>query len=434
MSATAIHPVESLAGKVKVPGDKSISHRAVIIGGIAEGDTLIDGISSGDDVRRSISAMKALGVAVEERDGILRVEGRGPEGLREPARVINAGNSGTTMRLLAGLLSARPFLSVITGDASLRSRPMMRVVSPMRLMGAVVDGRRDGTRPPLTIRGGDLDPIRYTLPVASAQIKSAVLLAALCTRGRSEISSPAMSRDHTERMLAALGIDLDVDGCRVRLKGPQVPRGGKIIVPGDISSAAFLIVLASLLPGSDLRIERVGLNPTRTGIIDVIREMGGKIGVTGRRELTGEPVGDIRVRACGLQGISIGGDRIPAIIDEIPVLCVAAAFAKGETVIRDAAELRHKECDRISVMVSNLRAIGVCVEEFEDGMRIEGGSKFRAATCGSHGDHRIAMAMAIAGLAGGKGLTIRNAGCMSVSFPGFLDIVASVSRGKNRGR
>ncbi|MFZ5646862.1 MAG: 3-phosphoshikimate 1-carboxyvinyltransferase, partial [Bacillota bacterium] len=390
---------KGLRGTVTVPGDKSISHRAVMMGSIAEGETLIKNFLTGEDCLSTMKCFKDLGVEFKgPHNGEVLVRGRGPGGLREPENILDAGNSGTTMRLITGILSGQPFFSVITGDESLKSRPMGRVAVPLRQMGATIMGRRENTLAPLAIRGGRLKAIDYASPVASAQVKSSILLAGLYAEGVTSVTEPLKSRDHTERMMKYFGAGIEVDGNRVKVQGGSVLRGGEITVPGDISSAAFLMVAASVVPDSDITIKNVGTNPTRDGIISALRQMGADIEMLESREMNGEPVSDIRVRSAGLKGTTIKGELIPRMIDEVPVLAVAASVAEGETVVRDASELKVKESNRIAAIVDELKKFGVDIEELPDGFIVKPGNRLKGATVDSRRDHRIAMAMTVAGL------------------------------------
>ncbi|MFQ5901865.1 MAG: 3-phosphoshikimate 1-carboxyvinyltransferase, partial [Thermodesulfobacteriota bacterium] len=374
MAKITIKPAKSVRGEVSPPGDKSISHRAVILGAIGKGDTEVHGLLESEDTLRTIEAFRGLGVEIEgPKGGHLLIRGRGLQGLKEPSDVIYAGNSGTTLRLLTGLLSGQRFFSVLTGDPSLRTRPMKRVVGPLRMMGAKIYGRKDGGSAPLAICGGDLRAINYRSPVASAQVKSAILLAALNVEDTTVVEEPVRSRDHTERMLRRFGADIRVDGRRVLLKGGTVLSGQGVDVPGDISSAAFFIVASLIVPDSSLLIRGLGINPTRIGIVSLLKRMGASMEFLDQRDESGEPVGDILIKSSPLHGIDIGSEDIPSAIDEFPILCVAASVASGETTIRGASELRVKESDRIAVMAGELKRLGVRVEEREDGMVIEGG-------------------------------------------------------------
>jgi len=414
-------PAGRLHGRVTVPGDKSISHRALLLGALSEEATRVVGLSDGEDVRSTRRCLEMLGVSIEPETDGWRVRGWGGGSPKEPADVLDAGNSGTTFRLLAGLLSAYPVFCVLTGDASLRSRPMDRVVVPLRSMGAEIVGREQGRFAPIAVRGGDLRPIRYRSPVASAQVKSALLLAGLRLRGDTVVAEPRLSRDHTERMLQSMGAALTRDGATVTLSGGRPLRAREFVVPGDPSSAAFFLVAALVCPDADLCVPGVCVNRTRTGYLEVLKRMGARIEQAEDRRISGEPVADLRARSSRLRGTTIGPEEVPACIDEIPILCVAAAFAEGTTTLRGAQELRVKESDRIDAMVRNLRRMGVSVEEAPDGMTIQGAGRVEAFQGDSAGDHRIAMSLAVAALAARGPCEIRGASSMSVSFPGFLD-------------
>lgn len=412
-----------LAGVIKVPGDKSISHRAVILNSIADGRARVGHYLAGADCLSTVCCMRALGVSISDGDSRV-VEGQGLRGLREPEGVLNAENSGTTMRLLTGLLAAQPFFSIITGDGSLRRRPMDRVIEPLRLMGAEVRGRLRDSRPPLAIAGQALRGIRYALPVASAQLKSALLLAGLYAEGETTLIEPAPTRDHTETMLAAMGARVSTsvssEGYQaITLEPPACLKAIDLEVPGDLSSAAFWLVAAALHPDACLTLEGVGINPTRTGILDILGAMGACITLERQRMEGGEPVADIVVESSHLVGTDIGGELVPRTIDDIPVLAVAAALASGTTTVRDAAELRIKESDRIAALALELGRLGVGVEELPDGLVIRGGSKIRGADCRSHGDHRLAMALAVAGLVAQGQTTIDDPDVVRVSYPAF---------------
>jgi 3-phosphoshikimate 1-carboxyvinyltransferase len=420
----------SIRGEISVPGDKSISHRAVLFGALASGKSRVRGFLDAEDTMRTVGMMRALGASIERvSPGELSLEGIGMRGLSEPTDVIDAGNSGTTIRIGAGLLAAQPFLTVVTGDPYLRIRPMARVVRPLTQMGASIWGR-DGDRfPPLCIRGGSLKGIRYDMPVASAQVKSALLVAGLYADSPVTVAEPLPTRDHTERMLAAMGVKLSRDARSV-----TVFPAGRLdpvdrTVPGDISSAAFFLVLAAVLPGSELVVRGIGVNPLRTGVVDVLRRMGADIRHENERLDSGEPVADIVVRGRGLAGTRIEPEEVPGLIDEIPVLCVAAAFAEGRTEIRGAAELRVKESDRIGSMVSNLSGLGVPCGEYPDGLWVEGPASFRRdAVCDSRGDHRIAMSMLILGKASGRKIELNDISCIDTSFPEFKEILEGLTR------
>lgn len=418
-----------LRGRLRVPGDKSISHRALLFAACASGRSTIAHLADGDDVVRTQRALEALGVRVRPDDaGRIAVSSAGVDALDEPAVVLECGNSGTTMRLLAGLLAGRPFHSVLTGDSSLVTRPMARVVDPLREMGARLDGRRGGDLAPLSIRGGELHGIVHTLPVASAQAKSAVVLAGLQARGVTELREPGRSRDHTERMLAAFGAPVEVRGDVVRVEA-GAPDPFDFDVPGDPSSAAFFVVAACITPGSEITLQDVACNPTRLGFVEVLRRMGADIDLRMTGERAGEPVGHLDVRAAPLRAMVIEGAEIPSVIDEIPALAVAAAFASGVSEIRDAAELVVKESNRIGTLEQELTQLGVGVESRADGLQIRGGARPRGARLKSHGDHRIAMAAAIAANAAEGESSIRGWRAVASSYPGFGDDLARL-RGK----
>ena len=418
-----VSPAGRLRGRVRVPGDKSISHRAALIGALARGDTVIHDFLRADDCLHTVSCLRALGVGIEDEGSRLIVRGMGPR-WRAPMTPLDAGNSGTTMRLLAGILAGQPFQTELTGDASLRTRPMDRIVEPLSRMGARIVASGDGRFPPLRISGGSLRGITYTLPVASAQVKSAVLLAGLLAEGPTTVVEPTPTRDHTERMLAAFGAPIRRAGDRVSVTAAAL-RGHEVRVCGDISSAAFLLAAAAGMPGSELTIEHVGLNPTRTGFLDVLRALGAEVDVRQTGEDTGEPVGAVTVRGRRLRGVRIGGSLIPRVIDELPVLCVIATAAEGETVISDAAELRVKESDRIAVIARGLRALGGEVEERPDGLTVYS-SRLHGGRVASAGDHRIAMAFAVAGLLAGGPVTVEGAESIAVSFPAFTRVLRDV--------
>jgi 3-phosphoshikimate 1-carboxyvinyltransferase len=430
VKAVELEPGRPLQGRVEVPGDKSITHRAIMLGGLARGETVIRGYLPSDDCLRTVGALRAMGRVIQDVDSsnrpTLRIEGSGP--LREPDDVIDCGNSGTTLRLLTGLVAGLPMCTVLTGDASLRRRPMGRVVEPLRAMGAHIVGRDEGRFAPLALAGQRLKGVDLRLPMASAQVKSAVLLAGLAAEGRTAVTEPARSRDHTERMLGAFGVPLCADGPTVSLEGPASLSAAELDVPGDLSSAAFLIAAALLVPKSELIIERVGVNPTRTGFLDVLKAMGASIAIEGVHEASGEPVATVIVRASSLRGTVIRGELVPRTIDEFPVLCVLAAFAQGETIIDDATELRVKESDRIRVMAEELGKLGIRVEERPAGMRIAGPQRASGAHCSSHGDHRVAMALAVAALRASGPTTIDDVDCVGTSFPGFFQLLERVRR------
>lgn len=422
-----IKPVRTLRGEVRVPGDKSISHRAVMLGALANGETEIDNFLFGADCLSTIHVMRTLGVQITIADKRVVVQGRGLKGLQEPDDVLDAGNSGTTMRLVAGILAGCPFFSVLTGDGSLRRRPMKRVIRPLTDMGAQIAARAGGAYAPLAIKGGGLRAVEYKSPVGSAQVKSAILLAGLFADGPTTVIEPVQSRDHTERMLRFFGARVEVAGTRVTVWGKPDLWGQKITVPGDISSAMFFLVAGATVPGADMVIRNVGVNPTRTGALDVLTTMGAGVELLNPKEINGEPVADIRVRGSRLTGTEISGAIIPYLIDELPVLAVAAAVAEGETVVRDAAELRHKETDRIAAVVQMLRGMDVDIEERPDGFIVRGGRRLKGAVCDSYGDHRMAMTAAVAGLTAYGETTVTNAECVKISYPNFYDTLNSIS-------
>lgn len=419
-----IDPGGALIGRLRVPGDKSISHRAIILGALARGTTTIDGFLEGADAVGTIRAFRELGVAISGPEhGRVVVEGAGFDGLQAPARALDLGNSGTSMRLLAGLLAAQRFDSVLTGDASLSRRPMQRVTAPLAQMGAWIETAEGGT-PPLTIHGNRfLEGIEYHSPVASAQVKSAVLLAGLYARGVTRIREPATSRDHTERMLAGFGYNVERGDRVCAIQGGGALRACAVDVPADISSAAFFLVGATIAPGSDLVLEHVGYNHTRTGVLDVLWSMGADIEILDERCVGGEPVADLRVRAAPLHGVDIPAEVVPRAIDEFPALFVAAACAEGRTRLTGAAELRVKESDRIQVMADGLRALGIEAEATPEGIEIVGGH-LQGGAVASAGDHRIAMSFAIAGLAATGPVTVTDCRNVDTSFPGFVEQAA----------
>jgi 3-phosphoshikimate 1-carboxyvinyltransferase len=414
-----VQPADSVQGRVRVPGDKSISHRSVMLGGIAEGRTQVSGFLDGADCLATLEAFRAMGVRVDLHGPTsLTVHGRGLHGLSAPAGVLDMGNAGTAIRLSMGLLAGQRFESTLDGDASLRSRPMERVAAPLRQMGAVIESTSG--KPPVTVRPADrLTGIDYALPMASAQVKSAILLAALYAQGPTSVTEPAPTRDHTERMLRGFGVEVGTSGSRISLAGGQKLAGTRIEVPGDISSAAFFLVAGCLAGTDGFLVENVGINPTRTGVLDILKLMGADLRVHPRAAQGGEPVADIEVRRSQLRGIAVPEKYVPLAIDELPVLFVAAAGAEGETVFSGAAELRVKESDRLAVMAEGLTRCGVVNELLPDGIRIQGGQRLRGAAIDSHGDHRIAMSFAVASLLADGELQIRDVENVATSFPGF---------------
>lgn len=427
MESYTVKPAKAVAGEINVPGDKSISHRSIMLGSIANGITKVTGFLRGEDNLATLNAFRSMGVVVEDDGVTLTIHGMGLHGLKEPEDVLDCGNSGTSIRLLTGLLAGQSFFSVLTGDQYLRKRPMKRVVAPLAAMGAKIAGRAGGEKAPLAITGSKLSATAYDSPVASAQVKSAILLAGLYADGETVVREPHLSRDHSERMLRHFGADIEADGPHVRIRGGRELTGQEIIVPGDISSAAFFMVAGLIVPGSELVIKGVGVNPTRTGIIDILTLMGADLKLLNEREVSGEPVADLLVKTSSLKGIEIGGDLVPRAIDEFPVICVAAACASGVTVVRDAQELRVKETDRIKAMAENLRLAGISVEETADGMIIHGGGKFSSFNVESKGDHRIAMSMLVAGLTAPQPSTVTDTGCIATSFPNFLSLLERVA-------
>ncbi|HSN91164.1 MAG TPA: 3-phosphoshikimate 1-carboxyvinyltransferase [Anaeromyxobacteraceae bacterium] len=414
-----------LRGSIEVPGDKSISHRSLLFGALAQGETRVRGLLDAGDVHATRGAVERLGATVRVEGGEVVVVP--PERLREPDDVIDCGNSGTSLRLLAGVLSGVPGLSVLTGDASLRRRPVRRVVDPLRRMGATLSARDGDRLPPLVVRGGPLRGTRHALEVASAQVKSALLLAGLFAEGETTVVEPERSRDHTERMLAGMGVAVRVDGLSVTVS-PGRPRGIRVDVPGDVSSAAFFLCGAAALPGSEVTVRNLGVNPTRTGLLDVLGRMGARVEVAGAREVAGEPRADVTVRAAPLEAAEIRGEMVPRLIDELPVVMAMATQARGRTVIRDARELRVKESDRLASMGEALAAAGARIELFEDGCAIEGPTPLRGVAVKTRLEHRIAMSMAIAQLfAGGEEVLLDDVACVATSFPSFFDLLDALS-------
>ena len=412
-------PGGTLTGEARVPGDKSISHRSIMLGALADGVTRVTGFLEGEDALATVAAFRAMGVQIEgPEDGRVTIHGVGLKGLRAPSAPLDLGNSGTSIRLLSGLLAGQDFASELTGDVSLCGRPMGRVIDPLQLMGAHIDSA-EGGRPPLRIHGGDkLKAVHYDLPMASAQVKSCVLLAGLYADGRTSVTEPAPTRDHTERMLRGFGYPVTNDNGVISLVGGGSLQATDIDVPADISSTAFFLVAASIAPGSDVLLTHVGINPTRTGVINILRLMGGDITVKNEREVGGEPVADIRVRYAPLHGIEIPQDQVPLAIDEFPALFIAAACAEGRTVLRGAGELRVKESDRIASMAEGLATLGVVNEVRDDGIVIEGGPMGGGVIRTFH-DHRIAMAFAIAALRADSEIRVLDCDHVATSFPGF---------------
>ena len=415
-----LEKVNKLKGNISVPGDKSISHRSLILGSIAQGETRIYNFLDSLDCLKTLECMQALGAEIDlGKDNSIKIKGKGLYGLQEAKDILDVGNSGTTIRLLTGLLSGQNFYSVLNGDSSIKRRPMKRVVEPLRLMRADIWGRENGQLTPLSIKGVRLNPLRYTLPVASAQVKSALLLAGLYATGETVIKEPLATRDHTERMLKIMQADIEIFPPEIKIKGGKELTGTDIFIPGDISSAAYFIVAASILKGSQIIIKQVGVNPTRSGIIEILKKMGAKIDILNYRIKSNEPQADLKIEYSDLKGIEIGKEEIPLLIDELPLIAVVASQAQGKTVVSGAKELRVKETDRIKAIVSELKEMGVDIKEKEDGFIVEGPSRLKGAVCESYNDHRIAMSLAVAALLAEGKTVIKNSECIDISFPGF---------------
>ena len=421
MTSFECRPGGAVSGLIRVPGDKSISHRSIILSSIAEGRSQISGFLQGEDSLNTLSAFQAMGVSIERNADRVSVEGVGLHGLNKPENPLDMGNSGTAMRLLLGLLAGQAFDTTLTGDESLSKRPMNRVIEPLRSMNAIIDCQPGGMAPLEIHAQSQLRAIDYRMPIASAQVKSCLLLASLYVEGISTVSEPAPTRDHTERMLRGFGCEVDTNGSDISIKGRQTLTACNIEIPADISSAAFFLVAASIAPDSEITLQHVGINPTRTGVIEILKLMGADITLFNERDIGGEPVADIRVRSAALNGINIPKSLVPLAIDEFPVLFIAAACAKGETVLSGAEELRVKESDRIQVMADGLITLGIQAEPTADGIRIQGGSMGGGAV-ESHGDHRIAMAFSVASLRANEAISIMNCANVNTSFPGFVDL------------
>ena len=415
-----------LQGTITVPGDKSIAHRAVILGSIAKGRTQIFNLSGGEDNSRTVKAFRQLGVEIERDGPALCIEGKGWQGLRAPGQAIDCGNSGTTMRLMSGLLAGCRFHSELDGDGSLRQRPMQRVIEPLGRMGAKIRSKNNNGLAPLEIDGGGLHGIEYQMPIASAQVKSAILLAALQAKGRTAVIEPQRSRDHTEVMLRGFGAQLGIDGTKIELEGTQELTGQEVRIPGDISSAAFFLVAAAIVPGSDVTIRNVGCNATRDGIIEILQRMGASIERFNARSEAGELVADLRIKGSALHGIEVGAEWVARTIDEYPILAIAAARASGQTTFSDIKELRYKESDRIAAMTEGLRRLDVEVQEQADSMTIHGAKTLRGAQVRSLGDHRVAMSFAVAGLVADGAVVIDDAACADTSFPTFFQLMGQI--------
>ncbi|PYV17984.1 MAG: 3-phosphoshikimate 1-carboxyvinyltransferase [Acidobacteria bacterium] len=421
-----VSPAKRVQGEIQLPGDKSISHRLAVLGAIAEGPTEIHFFSPSADCASTLECLKALGVRVERHSDVVTLQGAGLEGLKQPPTALDAGNSGSTMRMLSGILAGQPFQSTLAGDASLSGRPMQRVIEPLAQMGARI-GSKDGGLPPLDIQGGTLHAIRYELPVPSAQVKSAVLFAGLFVEGTTEVVEPSATRDHTEIALEQMGAKIGRHGRTIAVRGRAKLQGRKLYVPGDVSSAAFFIAAALLVENADLVIHHVGLNPTRTALLDLLVPMGARIKVTNAESLHGELLGDLRVESSKMRGGEIPEAAVPSLIDELPMLAVLGTQTEHGISFRGARELRVKESDRIAAVAENLRRTGAEVEEFPDGLRVAGRQKLRGAELDPHGDHRIAMAFAVAGLVAEGETVIRDSACVGISYPDFFKVLASIS-------
>ena len=414
-----ITKVKGLSGEVTVPGDKSISHRTIMLGSIAKGDTEVEGFLQGADCLSSIACFEKMGVNIENENGKVIVHGRGLHGLKKPESVLDVGNSGTTTRLMSGILCAQPFTSTVNGDASIQKRPMKRIMTPLSMMGADISSVNGNDCAPLLINGKNLHGIHYDSPVASAQVKSAILLAGLYADGETSVTEPDVSRNHTELMFEQFGVSIRTEGKTVTVQPAEELYAQKVIVPGDISSAAYFLVAGAITPDSCITIKNVGINPTRDGILRVLADMGADLTIEKTSGDIGEPTADLTIRTSNLKGCTIGGEIIPTLIDEIPAIAILACFAEGETVIRDAAELKVKESNRIDVMVQNLKAMGADIEATEDGMVIRGGKQLHGAVIDSKLDHRVAMSFAVAAMNAEGETEIAGADCVTISYPNF---------------
>lgn len=419
-----LEKVNRLKGNISVPGDKSISHRSLILGSIAQGETRIYNFLDSLDCLKTLECMQALGAEIDlGKDNFIKIKGKGLYGLQEAKGILDVGNSGTTIRLLTGLLGGQSFYSVLSGDDSIRRRPMKRVIEPLRLMGADIWGRKDGQFAPISVRGNKLNPLHYTLPVASAQVKTALLLAGLYTAGETVVKEPLPTRDHTERMLEIMQADIKISPLEIKVMGGKELKGTDIFVPGDISSAAYFIAAASILKDSQIIIKQVGINPTRTGIIEILKKMGAKINILNYRIKSNEPRADLMIEYSKLKGVEIKKGNVPFLIDELPLIAVMATQAQGKTVVSGAKELRVKETDRIKAIVSELKKMGADIEEREDGFRVNGPTKLQGAVCKSYNDHRIVMSLAVAALLAEGKTVIKNSECIDISFPEFEKIL-----------
>lgn len=418
--------VKGLSGEIAIPGDKSISHRSVMFGSIAKGKTAVTNFLPGEDCLSTIACFRKLGVTIEQEGNKVTIIGQGMDGLQEPADILDVGNSGTTIRLMMGILAGRPFHSVLVGDESIAKRPMTRVTAPLSLFGAKIHGRKNGEFTPLSVIGGPLGGVTYELPVASAQVKSALLFAGLQASGETVIIEPVKTRDHTERMITQFGGEVAADGQTIRVKGGQTLTGTEIHVPGDISSAAFFLAAGAIVPNSEITLKNVGLNPTRTGILEVLQQMGADFSIEPYENGSAEPAGDITIRTSKLKGTVIEGALIPRLIDEIPIIALLATQAEGETVIKDAEELKVKETNRIDTVVNELSKLGAVITASEDGMVIRGKSSLSGGTVSSHGDHRIGMMLAIAAAISKGEVHLQQKEAISVSYPSFFDHLDSL--------
>jgi 3-phosphoshikimate 1-carboxyvinyltransferase len=429
MTTRIITKAGSLRGELIVPADKSVSHRSIMLGALASGTSVVRNFLSAEDPISTMNAFRMLGIDIQDSGTEVIINGKGIRGLSEPMNVIDCGNSGTTMRLMSGVLAGQPFFSVLTGDDSLRQRPMARIIDPLRTMGSEISARGGGKYAPLAIRGTALKPTSFTLPIASAQVKSCILLAGLGIDGTTTVTEPEKTRDHTELMLRAMGADITVDGLHVALTGGRELQSFEMTVPSDFSSAAFFIAAALITPKAEVTIRSVGVNPTRTGMLDILESMGVTITLENVRAISGEPVADIVcTTAADLRAVTLGKREVARAIDEFPILCILASQADGTTVIRGAKELRVKESDRIAAMAEGLRRMGAQVEEFEDGIAVTGPTPLKGAEIESYHDHRIAMAFAVAGLIADGDTSIRHASCADISFPGFYELLGGLTR------
>ena len=418
---------KALKGTVTVPGDKSISHRSVMFGAISRGMTEVTNFLQGADCLSTIACFRKLGIEIENNTDSVKIYGKGLHGLTAPTEILDAGNSGTTTRLISGILAGQPFDTTITGDASIQKRPMGRIMTPLSLMGASFDSKNKNNCAPFTIHGGNLHGIHYDSPVASAQVKSSILLAGLYADGKTSVTEPQLSRNHTELMLSGFGATIISEGTTATIEPDPSLAGQKIAVPGDISSAAYFIAAGLITPGSEILIQNVGTNPTRDGILQVAKAMGGNVTLLNERTVSGEPVADLLIKSSNLKATEVGGDLIPTLIDEIPVIAVMACFAEGTTIIKDAQELKVKESDRIAVVTENLKAMGADIEATDDGMIIRGGKPLHGALIQTHMDHRIAMSFTVAGMNADGETTFSDASCVDISYPGFFQDVLGLA-------